>query len=250
MFSVESYLSTIGYTGPVDPVLRTLTELHKQHVMSLPYDNSRLADEIAAGLSGGNIDLDVVFDRAVLARKGGHCGELAGLFHRLLGELGFEVSFLTAGLRGPAGTFGTDLAHVFLGVRLDGGLWLVDVGFAGPGYLEPLCVTDGVQQQYGCEYRITQNDAYHLVERKTRNGNWQALYRFKPQPRSLAEWNSAADDEEQLGMVMRSRAFDKGQLVLLGRRLTRVDEGDEEIRGLVKTADYEAVLDEIMGSGV
>ncbi|MGW6743029.1 arylamine N-acetyltransferase family protein [Streptomyces sp. NPDC055025] len=256
MFSVAAYLSAIGYPGPPEPgpgTLRDLRDLHKRHLMALPYDNSRLADEVAGGLDGRSVDLDAAFDRAVLAGRGGHCGELAGLFHRLLGELGFDAGFLTAGLRGPGGTFGVDVGHVLVGVRLDGDLWLADVGFAGPGYLAPLRVTEDVQHQYGCAYRIVRSDGYHVVERKALTGDWQALYRFEPRLRALDAWDPRPPEAEADGLgpgtVVRSRAFDNGQSVLLGRRLTRVHNGEEEIRVLIKPADHQAAVDEIMGGG-
>ena len=262
MFSVAAYLSAIGYTGGLEATAGTLRDLHKRHVMALPYDNSRLEDDLAAGVNGLTLDLEAAFDRVVVQGRGGHCGDLAGLFHRLLRELGFDAHFLTAGLRGPGGTFGSDSGHVFVGVRLDGELWLADVGFAGPGYLEPLRVTSEVQHQYGCAYRVigapdpagdperaTGPEGYCVVERKAQEGDWQALYRFRPRLSDFGAWDPPEGEDDILGpgTVIRSRAFENGQSVLLGRRLTRVHDGKEEIRVLIKPDDYQAALDEIMG---
>jgi amide synthase len=260
VFNVDAYLSSLDYSGTVDRVPQTVRELQKQHLMSIPFDNSRRLGQGTSSLQDVDIDLDAAFDEVILKRRGGVCFELNGLFNRLLTELGFDTMFLGAGVRGPGGTFGPDLEHMFLGVRLPDQLWLADVGFAGPGYLEPLHVTTGVQRQYGCDYRILERDGYHIVERKTRNGDWQGVYRFKPQPRRLIEWvddTGNADETDAWNWegelvaadtVIRARSFDAGQRVLIGKRLLTVDDGEERIRVLVNPADYETTVEQLVGS--
>ncbi|HEX2316818.1 MAG TPA: arylamine N-acetyltransferase [Thermomonospora sp.] len=259
MFSVDSYLATLGYSGPLEPTSKTLRELQRRHLMTIPFDNSGRVDQGTASLKDVDIDLDEAFGRVVTERRGGVCFELNGMFNRLLKELGFQTMFLGAGVRGPGGTYGPDLEHMFLGVRIGEELWLGDVGFAGPGFIDPLQVTDGVQEQYGCQYRVFGADGYHVVERKTRTGDWQGVYRFREQPRRLAEWvEDGGDKPEEDGWnwegelvaadtVIRARSFETGQMVLVGRRLVRVDDGEEQVRVLVKPEDYQAVVDEILG---
>ena len=259
MFSVDTYLSSIGYSGARSRTPDVLRELQRRHLIALPFDNSAHADAGTSVLNDVDVDLDAVFDNVVLNRRGGVCFELNGLFRKLLGELGFQVDILSAGVRGPGGTFGPDLEHMFLGVRLEGQLWLVDVGFAGPGYLEPLLVSDEVQEQYGCKYRILQRDGYHVVERQTRTADWAAVYRFRTQPRVLADWSGAGGDPTQdddawnwegelvaAGTAIRARSFDTGQMVLVGRRYLRVDNGSEQVRVLIDPDDYRTVSELIL----
>lgn len=37
--NAKSYLSRIGYDGPTDPSAQTLAELHRAHVLSVPFEN-------------------------------------------------------------------------------------------------------------------------------------------------------------------------------------------------------------------
>ena len=49
-----------------------------------------------------------------------------------------------------------------------------------------------------------------------------------------------------VGTVVRGRAFDSGQKILIGRRLLTVDDGRETIRGLVAQADRDRVAADIL----
>ncbi|MFK3982422.1 arylamine N-acetyltransferase [Micromonospora sp. NPDC050397] len=260
MFSVETYLSAIGYDGPTEPNAQTLRELHRRHLMLIPFNNSAQADLGTAVLNDVDVNLDETFEKVVVRRQGGVCFELSGMFQRLLRELGYDVIMLSSGVRGPSGAFGPDLEHMFLGVRLDGEVWLTDVGFAGPGYVDPLLLSPEVQEQYGCQYRVLPQGEYHVVDRKTQAGDWQAVYRFRLQPRTLAEWEGAggSGDEDDpgwnwegeivaAGTVIRARSFEEGQMVLVGRRYLRVDGGHEKVRVLVDPVDFQAVVDDILG---
>ena len=40
MFNTETYLARLGHTGPVQADLRTLRELHRKHMINIPFDNS------------------------------------------------------------------------------------------------------------------------------------------------------------------------------------------------------------------
>lgn len=254
MFSVDAYLKVLDFPGVPEPTWETLRELHKRHLIALPYDSSLNTGRGTGLWAGVDIDVDAVFDAIVLGGRGGVCYELNGLFRRLLDLLGYETGVLAAGIRQADGTFGPDLEHVFSFVRLDGRLLLADVGFVGPSYLEPLPVEPGtVGHQYGSDFRIVLADGYHVVERKGQAGDWRPVYRFHPQPRELAEWLAPAPELEAFGrqlagagIVVRGRAFDNGQRILIGRRLVTVDGGHERMRGVVDADDYAGVLADIL----
>ncbi|WP_405793810.1 arylamine N-acetyltransferase [Streptomyces sp. NBC_01506] len=258
MFDVATYLDRIGHDGGTEATPETLRRLQKQHLMALPFDNSARTGQGTASLADVDLDLDAAFGPVVVEGRGGVCFELNGLFRRLLLGLGYTVDHLSAGVRGPGGTFGPDLEHMFLGVRLDGDLWLTDVGFAGPGFLEPLRVGPEVAHQYGVDYRVTGSEGYLVVERRVKAGEWQAVYRLKDRPRALAEWAAPATPpgedawnwEGELvaaDTVIRSRSFETGQRVLVGRRLLTVDSGVETVKVLVAPDAYDSATAQILG---
>ncbi|MCX5399884.1 arylamine N-acetyltransferase [Streptomyces sp. NBC_00102] len=258
MFDVATYLDRLGHDGGTEATPETLRRLQKQHLMAIPFDNSARTGQGTSSLADVDLDMDVVFGPVVAEGRGGVCFELNGLFRRLLLSLGYRVDHLSAGVRGPGGTFGPDLEHMFLGVRLDGDLWLTDVGFAGPGFLEPLKVGPEVQHQYGVDYRVIESEGYLVVERRIKDGAWQAVYRLQDRPRELSEWAAPAPSSEEdawnwegelvaADTVIRARSFETGQRVLVGRRLLTVDDGVETVKVLVTPAAYEAATEQILG---
>ena len=259
MFDTEAYLRAIGFSGPVYTEPKSLRKLHRLHMMAIPFSNARIVNEGTRVPADPGADLDEVFDAAVLQRRGGVCFELNGLFRRLLRGLGFQVEYLSAGVRGPAGDFGPDHEHLLLGVRLTGTLWLVDVGFAGPGFLEPVRVGGGIQSQYGCDYRVLREDPYLVIERRTKDDEWKAVYRLRDKALTLEDWRrSEAGHCDDRGwdrdggpvadpVVIRSRALENGQMVLVGRHLLTVENGHERTAVLVGAAEFDRTVDLIMG---
>jgi len=283
-FDVETYLRRIGFTAPETapgagagtapradgdagtavraglpvPDAETLRLLHKRHLMSVAYDSSHFIESFTGFRNVVDIDVDEAFQAIVVNGQGGVCHDLNGLFRRLLTELGYDVSIVAASQRWPNGQFGPDFEHTFTFVRLDGETWLVDVGFAGPSYLEPLRVTDAVQRQFGCDYRLTENGTYHVLERKDATSDWRPVYRFELKARAVSDWDSPHDtaveevvrDSLFAGTVLRGRATHNGQLVLTGRRLLQVEDGREKTRTLIDKAEYEGVVKDILaGAG-
>lgn len=255
MFDIDAYLKTLAYEGSREPTVDTLRELHKRHLMTIPYDSSLNSGRGTSLWAGVDIDPDATFDAVVTGGRGGVCYELNGLFGALLRGLGYTTGVFAAGIRQADGTFGPDLEHVFGFARVDGEVWLTDVGFVGPSYLEPLRLTVGeVTTQSGTDFRIVVADGYHVVQRRGRSGDWQAVYRFRPEPRSYADWGVPSPELEQFarrlsgaGIVVRGRAFERGQRILIGKRLVTVDDGRESMRGVVDPDDYARVLAEILG---
>jgi amide synthase len=256
MFNVDSYLARIGYTGPREPTLETLRELQKRHLEAIPFDNTLNADAERGYdvLNDVDIDVDAVFDALINGGRGGVCYETNGLFRRLLQELGFQVHILGAGVIQVNHQFGPDLEHIFNCVELEGERWLADVGLAGPSYLEPLRLAIGeIQEQYGCQYRIIEDAGYHLMQRCPQDADWSPMYRFKLQYRDIGEWAALiptlADFPVEVALVgtrIHSRAFETGQMVLIGRRYLKVDNGKDEVRVLANSATYDEVVNQIL----
>ncbi|WP_242902339.1 arylamine N-acetyltransferase family protein [Actinomadura terrae] len=252
-FDVDTYLKALDHRGPTAPTLRTLRSLHHRHLATFPYDSALNAGRGTALWAGVDIDLDAVFDAIVLGGRGGVCYELSGLFRALLRELGFEVGVFGAGIRQMDGSFGPDLEHIFNHVRLDGEVYLADVGFVGPSYLEPLRLAPEVQRQHGTRFRVVPADGYQVVERAGRSGTWQPVYRFRDRPRDLAEWQAPSAELEAFArelagaaVLVRGRSFATGQRVLIGKRLLTVDGGDETVRVLTDPAEHERVVADIL----
>lgn len=145
---IDAYLARIGYRGPLQVDLETLTALHRAHLLAIPYENLDIC-------LGRTLSLDeaAIYQKLVTARRGGWCYEMNGLFAWALEALGFAVQRLasTVGRQSPATEDGS---HLILLVELDRP-YLADVGF-GNGLLEPIPLEEGTYRQEFLTYRLAQ----------------------------------------------------------------------------------------------
>ncbi|MFF7904010.1 arylamine N-acetyltransferase [Streptomyces sp. NPDC007920] len=258
MFDLGTYLKHIGYTGTLEPTADNLRELHKKHMMTVPFDNSRNAAKGLAIWDDVDAGTDVFFDALITQRRGGICHEHSGLFRAVLTELGYDVTVVSSGVRGANGEFGHDLEHMFNLVRIGDDLWLSDVGFAGPSFIEPVRVSEEVQSQFGFDYRVVEDGAHLVLERRVRGGEWLAVYRSTLEERDLAEWKAISRGENDdpfwhwagemiaAGTLIYGRAYETGQLLLVGRRYLRAEDGRDETRVLAKNDEYQAVIRHVL----
>ncbi len=131
MSRLDAYLNRIGYTAPVRVDRQTLFALHNAHLLAIPYEN--LGIHLGRTLT---LDVDAIFDKIVIRRRGGWCYEMNGLFAWALREIGFDVSLLAGTVGRRSGGASAEGNHLLMSVMLDQP-YLADVGF-GNGFLEPL----------------------------------------------------------------------------------------------------------------
>ncbi|MEU2064797.1 arylamine N-acetyltransferase [Streptomyces sp. NPDC013455] len=255
MFDVDAYLRRIGCADKVTrPDLDTLRTLHKRHMMALPYNVAGQGFENGVNLV--DIDEDEVFRTGVTEGLGGTCFQLNRLFHRLLTHLGYEVSLLAASTAEGRENFGTEIEHMFIRAVLDGEEWLVDVGYPGPSYLEPLRVSDEVQTQYGCQYRLVRKDDGAIaLQRRGRVTRWGTVYTFRLLARQYQDWKELEDrarahhataTEDDGGGTLCGRTFDNGQAVLKGHRYLVVRDGRERVRTVVDATEHRRLVAAIL----
>lgn len=258
MFDLETYLKYIGFTGTREPTVDNLRELHKRHMMTVPFDNSRNAAKGLAIWDDVDAGADVFAEALITEGRGGICHEHSGLFRAVLTELGYDVTVTSSGVRGASGEFGHDLEHMLNLVRIGDELWLGDVGFAGPSFVEPVRVSADVQTQFGFDYRVVEDGPHQVLERRPRGGEWLAVYRSTLEERDLAEWKAVSRGENDdpfwhwageviaAGTLIYGRAHENGQLLLVGRRYIKAENGRDETRVLAKNDEYQAVIRQIL----
>jgi amide synthase len=234
VFDKEEYLECIGYSGSAEVGAATLRELHRRHLMSIPYDTG-----YAIGADYEDFDLDPVFDAVVPSGRGGMCLELNFLFHRLLLELGFDVQIMSASTLFPGGTWGKEIEHMVIRTVVDGEEWLVDVGHGGISIVEPLRLTTGESKvQDGIEFHLVRRREFHVLQYKTRHRDWRDAYRFKLRPRTIPEWARWRDDlpEDEPPPRRRRRVIENGQVTLTANLFLSVEDGVERLR-LIRDED-------------
>jgi N-hydroxyarylamine O-acetyltransferase len=217
---LQAYLRRMNYHGELAPTAATLRDLHRAHLLAVPFEN--LDIQLGRPIL---LEQDALFDKIVTRRRGGFCYELNGLFALLLRGLGFEVTLLAAGVARAAGGFGPEFDHLTLLVTTDhrpptadhqfptaderrttkaktqyltrstqstiynlqSAIWLADVGF-GDSFREPLRFIEAVEQeQDGRAYRLDR-DGEHLILMQRDAAGWDRQYRFTLQPHAQAEY--------------------------------------------------------------
>jgi len=250
--NVSAYLARIGYAGPNTPTANALHNLHRAHMLSVPFEN------LDIGLGRKIMCHESAFLRKIVEqRRGGFCYELNGAFAALLRELGFQVTLLSARVPREDGCDGPEFDHLTLRVDLDEP-WLADVGF-GDSFVEPLRLQTGVEQpQEGWSYRIIeQHDALHHnllhMERSEPKRSWRRQYSFTLKPRGLAEfapmchYHQTSPESPFTRKSVCSKATLTGRITIADRKLIVTRNGKKEESQLGSEKQWRTALQEYFG---
>ena len=243
---VSGYLKRINYQGARDVSAATLRELHKAHLLSVPFENLDVHFKRAIVL-----DEERLVSKIVEARRGGICYELNTAFYSLLRGLGFRVSILSAGVARDEGGFDPPFDHMALLVHLEE-RWLADVGF-GDSFREPLRLDVRVpQDQNGESYRIVEADEHLIVERRE-SDLWKPQYRFTLDAYTLdafdemCRYHQTSPESPFTRKRVCTIATPGGRITVTGMRLIVTDQGEREERELTSHEEWTATLREHFG---
>ena len=185
MFQLDAYLARINYHGRRCATHGVLVDLHEAHCAAIPFENLDV-------LLGKPILLDSasIFNKLVVAKRGGYCFEQNELFAQALEALGFNVTRLAARVRYRA-TSVLPRTHIVLRVDVERDQWLADVGFGGEGPLHPIRLHDGIVDRQGAwTYRLLR-DHGHWVLRLHHGSNSLDLYAFDEAPQLPVDYEMA-----------------------------------------------------------
>lgn len=232
---IATYLERLHYQKKITISKAVLWELQKAHLLNVPFENLDIHYKNKI-----NLDLQSVFDKVVLKKRGGFCYELNGLFYFLLKAIGFDAKMVSGRVATPAGTYGPAYDHLAIVVRLEGIDYLVDVGF-GRFSLAPLEIQ--LESPIIDDLGVFQFDAYEETYLRISSVEKEALlpqYIFKLEEREWSEFeamcwfhqNSTASHFTQKKMI--SILTQNGR-VTLNDTLLKITNGEE-----VKEVKFEA----------
>jgi N-hydroxyarylamine O-acetyltransferase len=242
MLNIPAYLDRIGYTGPLEPTAEVLRNLHRAHLLSVPFENLDIA-------LGRKIvcEEDGFVRKIVERRRGGFCYELNGAFAGLLRVLGFRATLLSARMPRDDGGYSPEFDHLALRVDLDEP-WLVDVGF-GDSFLDPLGLESSAESSHdGRRYRVVNDESTLHMERTEPDGIWKRQYSFTLTPRGLDEfaamchYHQTSPESPFTRKSVCSMATLDGRITVADRRLIFTHDGIREERPLASDAEWRAAL--------
>src|SRR5262252_2854777 len=212
----DVYLGRIGASTPRVLDAAALADLHRAHLLSVPFENLSIHLDEPISLDAADL-----IDKIVARRRGGFCYELNGAFALLLEALGFEVRRVAARVYGSDGP-GPPFDHLALVVRgAGGGPWLADVGF-GSHSMFPL-LFDSRQDQDDPAGRFRLADAEDDDIEVVKNGEPQ--YRLERRARVLGDfvptcwWQQTSPRSHFTQNVICSLLTAEGRVSISGRTL-------------------------------
>jgi N-hydroxyarylamine O-acetyltransferase len=180
--NVQRYLARIGITEGIRVDYHSIRLIQERHMLSVPFENLNIVNGLPIEL-----DLDSLYDKIVVRRRGGYCYELNGLLAWVLKSLGYPVSLLSGQVRRDDGTFGPEFDHMVLLVSLHQD-YIVDVGF-GDSVRSPLPLSGEVVVDASGSYRIMpEYDSDVLLFQKRLGGEWVSEFRFTRKPRQIDDF--------------------------------------------------------------
>ena len=169
---IDRYLERIGFEGPINLDGDTLDRLIWAHISAVPFESLDLHEYGVVP----SLNVDDLYDKFVVRRRGGYCFEQNTLFGQLLNDLGFPTSAVVVRLLGPPGFPLFPYSHKGLVSQAEGKTWYCDVGYGGPGPKGVVEIRDGEQVVGGVTYRGTIRPDDFFIERKTDDGWVNVLY--------------------------------------------------------------------------
>ena len=179
---IDQYLERIGFTGPVNHDGETLNRLIWAHISSVPFESLDLHEY---GIVP-SLNVDDIFDKFVVRRRGGYCFEQNTLFGQLLRDLGFPTYDIVVRLLFPDMPL-LPYSHKGLITEAEGKTWYCDVGFGGPGPKGVVEIRDGEQTVGGVTFRGTIRPDNFLIESKAGDG-WIPVMYFAQRPIELVDF--------------------------------------------------------------
>jgi N-hydroxyarylamine O-acetyltransferase len=159
-FRLDGYLARVGWTGPLQPTRATLTALLRAHMARIPFENL----DVLLG-RGVRLDLDSVYAKLVVGRRGGYCFEHGTLLRAALEHAGFAPVSHSARVVMLVPRAAAPRTHMFLTVPVEGETLVLDPGFGGHGPLIPLPLVADREVREGPDvHRLTRRDGEWVLE--------------------------------------------------------------------------------------
>ncbi|PVY38033.1 arylamine N-acetyltransferase family protein [Pontibacter virosus] len=244
-----AYLERIGYIGELQPTLEVLQRLQKRHLLSVPFENLDIHNGVLIEL-----DVEKIFDKVMLQKRGGFCYELNGLYFELLSALGFDVRRISAKVYSSNdGTYSPEYDHLALLVTIAGEEYLTDVGF-GEFSFEPLKIElNKVQADARGNYVFDRYDESYFRVSRVENGEIRPKYIFRKEERTFEDFSGMCHfHQTDPRSHFRQRSMitiptEQGRITLTENKL-KIKEGDLTKEITLKDAtEYEAYLWEYFG---
>lgn len=175
---LEQYFDRIFYTKNAGVDMETLKGIHELQPQYITFEN---IDTYTGHVP--NIDIDSVFNKLVIGRRGGYCYEQNVLLKNVLESIGFNVEGRLGRVlwRKENDSKAPPRTHMLLIVTLNGTKYLVDSGFGTMTLTSPLVLNSvEVQTTPNGVFQISQEGQKYILSLIA--GEKMPIYEFSPEP--------------------------------------------------------------------
>jgi N-hydroxyarylamine O-acetyltransferase len=238
----NQYLKRIHYSGERTPTLEVLSELQKNHLLHVPFENLDIYNKI-------KIDLRDTYDKVVIRNRGGFCYELNGLFYQLLKDLGFPVKMVSARVFDKEKGFGPEYDHMAIITTIGHDNYLVDVGF-GEFAFHPLKIESGLESHdpRGLFRMETTDNINFVVKKKNPEGDFMREYLFSAMERqsedfaNMCAYHQTNPESHFTQKRICTLPTEEGRITLTGNTLKIKAYGNLTEKQLANEAEVQQVL--------
>lgn len=247
-FDVDKYLQRLKCNRERVPSLKYLRTLHKAHLFQIPFENLdiHLGHEIL-------LDINKIYNKVILKKRGGFCYELNGLFHRLLSELGFTCHLISARTY-ENGELGPPFDHAAILVYFEDQFYLLDVGF-GDLFLDPKLLNPGaIQMDYTKYFRVDKTiDDEYILNASDNSFDYHPKYLFTTEERQFIEfidmchYHQTNEKSHFTKKKVITRATPQGRITLTDTTLAITNAGKKEKQTILNKDEFKVKLHEYFG---
>jgi N-hydroxyarylamine O-acetyltransferase len=241
---LHRYLRRINYGGPLSPTIQTVRQLHRAHLLAIPFENI----DVQLGVTPA-LDHDAVFHKLVVDERGGWCFEQNLLFAWVLKQIGVRHDLVGATVNRSQKVDGAQINHLAIIAMVDEEPYLVDVGF-GNGCLTPLPLREGSFNDGRFDFKLVHHGNYWRFYNHRENG---ATYDFTGDTVDLAtivtanERLASSADSPFVQTLVCARLTEDGMATLTNAALRRFTPHQLNEETATSQAALERLLAEYFG---
>ena len=168
---LKPYLARIGLSQTPKADESGLALLHRAQCLAMPFEN-------VEPLLGRPVSLELpkLWEKFMERNRGGYCFELNSFFHHALLAAGFREQLGVGRVKMGKPQLGPR-THLVNFVELNGRTWLCDVGFGGPGLVDPIPFEDGFQgEQNYRPIRLRRDPDWGMLYEEELPEGWRTIY--------------------------------------------------------------------------
>jgi N-hydroxyarylamine O-acetyltransferase len=243
---IEHYLRRIGLSAPLPPSAQTLSAIQWAHLHTVPFENL----DICPLDQPFTLDIEAIYEKVVLRKRGGFCFELNGLLAELLDSLGYQVERMAANFADEPNPDAFDHLVLMVTAPDDGSRWYADVA-AGRVNPERAIPIDDVSADG--QRRTRFGDGRWIAEGLDENGAWRPILSWSPDPYLLSAFQSrCAHFQTHPESFFRQGAMctmltEGGRVTLAKRTLITTINGERSERELESNVEIAGLLRSIYG---